>query len=159
MAKPEEVAPIARRMIELMREAEGIGLAAPQIGLPWRLFVLHVPPGDERDAASSPTTATDQPLVCLNPTLSEPSRDLEPFEEGCLSLPEIRGEVRRPTAITLTATDLNGRPYTLRTAGLLARCIQHEFDHIEGVLILDRMTQPSRLKNRQAVKDLEQRRW
>ncbi|HVZ95062.1 MAG TPA: peptide deformylase [Phycisphaerales bacterium] len=152
----DEVRAVARRMIELMREEEGIGLAAPQVGLPWRLFVVHVPPNDERSPGDDPPTATDAPLVCINPKLTDPSRDLEPFEEGCLSLPDIRGEVRRPTQITLTATGLDGTPFTLRAGGLLARCFQHENDHLDGVLILDRMTQPSKMKNRLAVRELEE---
>lgn len=152
----DEVRSVARRMIELMHDAEGIGLAAPQVGLAWRMFVVHVPVADDRSPEHDPPTATATPIVCINPKLSQPSRDLVPFEEGCLSLPEIRGEVRRPSQITLTATALDGTTYTLRAADLLARCIQHEFDHIDGVLILDRMTQPSKMKNRLAVRDLEE---
>lgn len=151
----EEVRAVARRMIELMREAEGIGLAAPQVGLPWRLFVIDVPPAEDRRPEDDPATCTRGPIVCINPKLTDPSRDLVPFEEGCLSLPDIRGEVRRPSRITIRATDPEGRPFTIPAAGLLARCAQHELDHLDGVLILDRMTQPSKLKNRLAVRALE----
>ncbi len=158
-AVTDEVREVARRMIELMFEAEGVGLAAPQVGLGWRMFVCHVPesddPEDERSLTSDPVSATRDPMVCINPVLSEPERDLVSYEEGCLSLPDIRGDVRRPSAITLTAQGLDGKRFTLRGYGLLARCWQHEFDHLEGVLILDRMTQPSKIKNRQAVRSLE----
>jgi peptide deformylase len=159
-AKPiAEVTPlvraVAQRMIELMRHAEGIGLAAPQIGLPWRLFVVDLPENDERSAAATPPTATKGPVVYINPSLTDPSGSLEPYEEGCLSLPDIRGDVYRPEAITITAIDLEGKRFTTTAAGLLARCWQHEFDHLEGVLIIDRMTQMSRLKNRPAIRDLE----
>lgn len=153
-----EVRAVALRMIEMMREHDGIGLAANQVGLAWRLFVAHVPPvpGDAgRSATSVPATATDEAMVFINPVLSEPQRDLEPLEEGCLSLPEISGEVRRPSAITISALGLDGEPFTMRAAGLLARCWQHEADHLDGVLILDRMTQLSRMKNRSAIRDLE----
>lgn len=153
----DEVRRVARRMIALMFQAEGIGLAAPQVGLPWRMFVAHVPESEERALDASPLEATREPLVCINPRLSDPQRDLVPFEEGCLSLPEIAGEVRRPSQITLTARDIEGREFTLRASGLLARCLQHEQDHLDGVLIIDRMTPPSRLRNRQAIKTLEQR--
>ncbi len=153
----DEVRAVASRMIELMFQAEGIGLAAPQIGLPWRLFVAHVPESDDRPLGAEPMLATPDPLVFINPSLSAPSRDLVPFEEGCLSLPEITGEVRRPNEITISATGIDGVPFVLRGAGLLARCWQHEFDHLEGVLIIDRMTPPSRLRNRNAVRDLEHR--
>jgi len=158
-AVTDEVKAVARRMIELMFEAEGIGLAAPQVGLAWRMFVCHVPesddPEDERSLSSDPVSATREPMVCINPVLTEPERDLVSYEEGCLSLPDIRGDVRRPSAITLSGLDVNGKPFKLRAYGLLARCWQHEFDHLEGVLILDRMTQPSKIKNKRAVQSLE----
>jgi len=151
----DEIRAVARRMIDLMIEEEGIGLAAPQVGLSWRMFVAHVPAGEERDLADDPPTCTPEPLVYINPELLEPAGELEPYEEGCLSLPEIRGQVFRPPLITLRATDLDGKAFTARGAGLLARCWQHEADHLNGVLIIDRMTQMSRLKNRSAVRALE----
>ena len=151
----EETNAIARKMIDLMREAEGIGLAAPQVGLPIRMFVAEVPEGDEREAGADPPTATTGPIVFINPELSAPSADLEPFEEGCLSLPEIRGDVRRPSQITVTATGLDGERFTFRAGGLLARCIQHENDHLDGVLIIDKFTHTSRLKNRASIRRLE----
>ena len=77
------------------------------------------------------------------------------MDEGCLSLPDIRGRVLRPELITITATDLDGRQFTQRGGGLLARCWQHEFDHLEGVLIIDKFSQSSRLKNRAKIRDLE----
>jgi peptide deformylase len=150
-----EVRRVAERMIELMKEAEGIGLAAPQVGLPWRLFVAHVPPGENRSPESDPATAMTEAAVYINPTFSAPVGGLEPAEEGCLSLPEITGEVLRPPQITISATDLQGRPFMRTGAGLLARCWQHEVDHLDGVLIIDRMTQLSRLKSRAAVRKLE----
>lgn len=151
----DEVRAVAQRMIELMFEAEGIGLAAPQVGLPWRMFVAHVPEAEDRPAGTDPLLATTTPMVCINPRLVEPARDMEPLEEGCLSLPGIRGEVRRPSAISIAASDLEGEAFTARAEGLLARCWQHEFDHLEGVLIIDKMTPRSRLRNRAAVRDLE----
>lgn len=160
-AVTDEVRAVAERMIQLMHEAEGIGLAAPQVGLPWRMFVAHVPPcepsRDEpgRTLGSDPMTATAEPTVYINPTLSSPVGAPEPFTEGCLSLPDISGDVLRPTGITITATDLRGERFTQTGVGLLARCWQHEYDHLDGVLIIDRMTQMSRLKNRSAIRDLE----
>jgi len=151
----DEVRAVAARMIELMFEAEGIGLAAPQVGISWRMFVAHVPPTDDRSAETSPPTATVEPVVYINPVLSDPTGDLIAYEEGCLSLPDIAGEVLRPEHITISAMDLKGERFSRTGAGLLARCWQHEFDHLDGVLIIDRMTQMSRLKNRTAVKRLE----
>lgn len=154
-AVDDDVRAVAERMIELMDQAEGIGLAAPQVALPWRLFVCHVPEHEERSASETPPSATRAPLVCINPVLSDPSEALEPFDEGCLSLPEITGTVRRPTEITLTATGLDGETFTIRAGGLLARCFQHENDHLDGVLIIDRMQQLARIKNRRAIRELE----
>lgn len=151
------VAEVAHRMVDLMREAEGIGLAAPQVGLPWRLFVIEIPAGDGRSAESDPQTATKGPLVFVNPELADPARNLEPLEEGCLSLPEIRGDVIRPTGVTVTATDLNGQRFTIKAGGLLARCIQHENDHLDGILILDRMIQFHRAQVEPLVKVMERR--
>ena len=146
---------IARRMIELMHEAEGIGLAAPQVGLAIRMFVVDVPEGDDRTSDDDPPTATPEPMVFINPVLTDHSPDLTPMEEGCLSLPEIRGDVRRPSQITISATDLDGNPIMMRADGLLARCIQHENDHLDGVLIIDKFTHTSRLKNRASIRRLE----
>ncbi len=150
-----EVRAVAQRMLELMRHAEGIGLAAPQIALPWRLFVCHVPVSEDNPLDSDPPCASAEPLVCINPELTDFSSELEPYDEGCLSLPDITGAVRRPHEVTLTATNLEGNRFTLRAGGLLARCIQHEHDHLNAVLIIDKMQQLSRMKNRRAIKDLE----
>ncbi|QOJ01576.1 MAG: peptide deformylase [Phycisphaeraceae bacterium] len=149
-----EVRAVAVRMIEIMKAEEGIGLAAPQVGLPWRIFVSHVPPDAQRDAEGPLPTATKAPTVYINPklTLSGP---VESGEEGCLSLPEIRGEVIRPTVVTIEALDAEGVPFTASATGLLARCWQHEYDHLDGVLIIDKMRQIDRLKNRLKIKDLE----
>jgi len=159
-AKPVEtvddrVRAAAARMIDLMFEAEGIGLAAPQVGLSWRMFVAHVPEGEGRLAGADPAGATAEPTVYINPRIVALEGDLEPADEGCLSLPDITGEVRRPPIATISATDLEGREFTARADGLLARCWQHEHDHLDGVLIIDRMTQLSRMKNRTAVRSLE----
>jgi len=154
----QAVRQVALRMIELMREHEGIGLAANQVGVAWRLFVAHVPvieDDPERSLVSDPISATVEPRVYINPEFSDPARDLVPFDEGCLSLPEITGEVRRPSAVTITALGLDGERFSLRGAGLLARCWMHEADHLDGVLILDRMTQLSRMKNRSTLRELE----
>lgn len=149
---------IAERMLDIMDDERGIGLAGPQVGLAWRIFVLDVPAvesgEDARSPKDNPPTATDGPMVFINPTLKLEG-PVEPYEEGCLSLPDIRGDVLRPPVVTVTALDEHGKQFTLRAGGLLARCIQHETDHLDGVLIIDKMTQGSRMKNRKAIKDLE----
>ncbi|GJQ30236.1 MAG: peptide deformylase [Phycisphaerae bacterium] len=153
----DEVRAVARRMIELMHEHDGIGLAAPQVGLSWRLFVSFVPESDKRSASGEAPSAERTASAYINPVLSAPGGALVKYEEGCLSLPEISGVVHRPDSITITATGLDGVVFSRRGSGLLARCWQHEVDHLDGVLILDRMTQIYRMKNRGAVRDLETR--
>ncbi len=141
----DEVREVANRMIELMHEAEGVGLAAPQIGLPWRLFVTNSRLEDDGDR------------VYVNPILTNPGGDWDIAEEGCLSLPDINGDVRRPSAITIEATTLDGESFTMTADGFLARIWQHEFDHLNGTLIFDRFTQLSKLSNRKLIKALEKK--
>ncbi|MHC4968210.1 MAG: peptide deformylase [Planctomycetota bacterium] len=138
----ETVAAVAARMLDLMHEADGAGLAAPQVGLSQRLFVTKA--ADRRPG-----------LVYINPRLSELDPEIAVREEGCLSLPAITAEVRRPASATMTALDLEGREFTLRDDGLLARVWQHEVDHLNGVLIIDKMTPMDRITNRRPLKDLE----
>ncbi len=153
-AVTDEVRAVARAMVELMRSADGIGLAAPQVGIPWRLFVVDVPPSEKRSPDSDPPTATRGPVIYINPRLTV-SGPTAAGEEGCLSLPDIHGDVIRPTIVEIEATDLEGQRFTQRGTGLLGVCWQHENDHLDGVLIIDKMTQLSRLKNRSALRELE----
>ena len=134
---------VAARMIELMHEAEGIGLAAPQVGLEWRLFVLAGLGEDEPD------------LVCINPTLTVIDSEMTMREEGCLSLPGIHVDVRRPGGIRMEALDAHGEPFTITDHGYRARVWQHEFDHLEGKLIIQRMSPMARIATRKALKELK----
>lgn len=137
----EAVRAVAGRMLELTREAKGVGLAATQVGLPWRLFV---------------TTGVDgEPdRVYINPSLGL-GGDLIVREEGCLSIPGINVEIRRPETASITALDLESRPFTLHDDDLLARIWQHEADHLDGILIIDRMSPLDRLATRKALRELE----
>ena len=117
-------------MVETMRAADGVGLAAPQVGIGWRLFVY--------EAAGTGSAAI--PLrVAVNPVLEPEPGDLEDDWEGCLSIPDLRGLVPRHPAVRLRALDLHGAPYERRVEGFEARIVQHENDHLDGVLFLDRM--------------------
>jgi peptide deformylase len=138
----DEVRAVAHRMIQIMHEEEGVGLAAPQVGLGWRMFVTAARAEGEADR------------VYINPALSE-LEGLESMEEGCLSLPGIRADIRRPAVATITATGLDGKEFTTTSNGFLARVWQHELDHLDGILILNRMTPLDRLATRKAVKELE----
>jgi len=139
----DEVRAVAKQMLQLMHDAPGVGLAAPQVGLSWRMFVAN-PTGEPKDDR-----------VFINPKLTSPSQERGVMEEGCLSLPGIHVEMTRPTQITIEAISLDGEPFTLTDAGLPARIWQHEYDHLQGVLILDNMSRMDRLANRKQLKRLE----
>ena len=139
----ENVRAVAQRMIELMHEAEGIGLAAPQVGLDWRIFVLAGLDEGEPD------------LTCINPSLTITVPELTVREEGCLSLPGIHVDVRRPDGVQLEAHDIEGKSFALSDRGFRARVWQHEYDHLEGKLIIDRMSPMARLATRKALKELK----
>ena len=139
----DEVRAVAGRMLALMAEAEGVGLAAPQVGLDWRMFVCRLP------------EAGAEPAVYVNPRLELHKGDVEVHEEGCLSLPGLTADIRRPVAATITALDLEGNEFRREASGFEARIWQHETDHLDGVLIIDRMNPMDRLRNRKLVKELE----
>ncbi len=139
----ESVRAVAARMIELMHEAEGAGLAAPQVGLPWRMFVTRA---DDRHPD----------LVYVNPRLSDVSRRTVAREEGCLSVPGVTAEIRRAASVAVTALDLEGNEFTLRDGELLSRVWQHECDHLDGILIIDKMSPMDRIATRKTLKELEE---
>jgi peptide deformylase len=130
------------RMGRLMHDSIGIGLAAPQVGVSHRLFVYRVEP-------DSPVQAV------INPVIEWSSRDAEWMEEGCLSLPRVHVEVERPIFVRVRAQDGRGEPITIEAAGLEARVIQHETDHLDGVLILDRTTRDQRKEAIRALREAE----
>jgi peptide deformylase len=140
----DEVRAVALRMLELMHEAPGVGLAAPQVGLSWRLFVAN------------PTGEPDDDRVFINPRFVELGRDQDVYDEGCLSLPDITCQVRRPVIAVIEALDLEGKPFTLAGEGFAPRVWQHEYDHLDGVLIIDKMSTTDRIANRQALRALEE---
>lgn len=134
---------LAAEMIDTMHAAEGIGLAAQQIGQPIQLCVVDLRPAESRfdwelDGARPPLELF-MPLVIVNPEITAVPVPAMLYEEGCLSFPGVRGDVTRPDEITARFQDGAGTPHLLRCNGLLARCIQHETDHLNGVLFIDRM--------------------
>lgn len=133
---------IVARMFEVMREERGVGLAGPQIGVPLRIFVMNAT-GDLRDD-----------LVLINPVLTEQEGSAE-AEEGCLSLPGVSVHVRRAVRARLKALDEQGRPIELAGQDLVARIWQHEIDHLDGVLIIDRMGAGDELATRKILRTLE----
>lgn len=121
-------------MIETMHEYDGVGLAAPQIHVSLRLAVIEVPASDERTEDGVPLT------VLVNPVVRPVGTTKVPGWEGCLSIPELRGIVPRFAHVHLEARDRKGKPYTVEASEFFARVIQHECDHLDGNVYLDRMT-------------------
>ena len=132
----EQVRELARDMLRSMYTAKGIGLAAPQVGVHQQLLVIDL---DLENAATPP-------LVLINPEISASSASIDTYEEGCLSIPGVYLDVVRPTSIELSYRDEMGRPRKMKADGLMARCIQHEMDHLNGVLFVDRVTDASGLE-------------
>ncbi|MFP5363888.1 MAG: peptide deformylase [Thermoleophilia bacterium] len=131
------------RMAILMNDALGIGLAAPQVGISHRVLVYRV----EQD---SPT------IALVNPEVEWSSRDQEISEEGCLSLPLVHVDVERPVAVLVRACDEHGEEILIEATGLEARVIQHEIDHLDGILILDRTSREQRKAAMRALREAEQ---
>jgi len=129
-------------MLESMYAADGIGLAAIQIGVPKRIIAMDL------GGKNSPA----EPRIYINPRILWASEELATFEEGCLSVPDIWEDVERPARIRAEYLDRDGIAQVLEAEGLLATCLQHEMDHLEGVLFLDHL---SRLKRSMALKKLE----
>jgi peptide deformylase len=137
------LARLAADMVETMHAAEGIGLAAQQIGQAIQLCVVDLRPSEaefdwEYDGARPPLEIF-MPLTLVNPEVKVVPEPTTVYEEGCLSFPEIRGDVIRPDEITVKFQDTAGHAHILRCNGLLSRCVQHEVDHLNGVLYIDRM--------------------
>jgi peptide deformylase len=126
----ESIRDLARDMLRSMYTAQGIGLAAPQVGIHKQLLVIDL---DIEEAATPP-------LVLINPEISAFGSSLNTYEEGCLSIPKVYLNVVRPSIVEVSYRDELGRPRRLKADGLLARCIQHEMDHLNGVLFVDRVT-------------------
>ena len=138
----DELRALMDDMLETMYDAPGIGLAAIQIGVPKRVIVMDLARQDEEP----------QPRYYVNPEILWASEETAPYEEGCLSVPEIFDEVERPARVKLRYLNYQGEQIEEEAEGLFAVCIQHEMDHLNGVLFIDHL---SRLKREQAVKKVK----
>ncbi len=145
-----EIKDLAKCMIETMYKHDGIGLAAPQVGIGLRMFVLHVYPAEDENGNLLPVESPGEaellpnmPMALINPEIIERSSDLEERSEGCLSVPGLYAPVLRPTRIVIRATLLDGREICLECAGLLARAMQHEYDHLDGIVFVQKIDDPS----------------
>jgi peptide deformylase len=137
-----EVRTLVDDMIETMYGADGIGLAAIQVGVPKRILVMDI---DQKDGKKNPK-------AYINPKILWASEEMATFEEGCLSVPEIWDEVERPAKIRAEYLDRDGKRHEIEAEGLFATCLQHEMDHLEGILFVDHL---SKLKRSMAMKKLQ----
>jgi peptide deformylase len=152
-AVDDEVRSLVADMFETMYAAPGIGLAAIQVGVPKRILVIDLQePAEPEDPESKPVR---DPRVFINPEIVEHSDHDVPYTEGCLSVPDQYAEVDRPDRIRARWLDLDGQPHDEEITGLLATCLQHEMDHLEGVLFIDHL---SRLKREMILKKLAKQR-
>jgi len=139
----DSIRQLVQKMTDIMLENKGIGLAAPQAGVPLRLFIISL------NGTKEATRAYINPKVV-------PSGEFDTIEEGCLSVPGVHTRIRRYKKCTVTATDLDDNEFTEEAEGLYARALQHEFDHIEGTTIVNRMGQVAKIAHRKQLKKLEE---
>jgi peptide deformylase len=144
VAKPvarisDEIRTLVADMFETMYEAPGIGLAAIQVGVPSRVIVMDL---SKREAEA-------EPRVFINPEITWSSEEKSVYEEGCLSIPDVHEDVERPARVKIRYLDLDGKPHEEDAEGLFATCIQHEVDHLNGVLFIDHI---SKLKRERIIK-------
>lgn len=141
----DEIRKLGEEMITIMRQADGCGLAAQQIGETRAICVIEVPPEYDQDEEGKPLNPElTMPMILINPVISAGSRKTESRDEGCLSFPGIRGSITRPVGIHVDCHDEHGQRKSFDVQGFAARVIQHEVDHLNGVLFIDRMSTAKR---------------
>lgn len=143
-AVDERIRQLSQDMLETMRAENGIGLAANQVGVAERIFVVEIPCQDGKA----------NPHTLLNPVITYRSKQKEIQEEGCLSFPEIFGPVERPLEVEVMGEDLEGNQISIRGAGLLARAFQHELDHLDGIVFVERMNMVHRVMLNKPLREL-----
>ena len=139
----DSVRRLVEKMTDIMLDNKGIGLAGPQVGLALRMFIISL------------DGTRDSVRAYINPKVTPVTDEIELFEEGCLSVPRVYTKIRRYKKCRVTATDLNGKQFTEDAEGLYARALQHEYDHIEGLTVVNRMSQTARIAHRRQLKRLE----
>lgn len=156
----DELKTLIADMFETMYDAPGIGLAAIQVGVPKRILVIDLQEPVPHEHADGEHCHHDhgvikEPRVFINPEIIDPSADMSVYSEGCLSVPDQYADVERPAAITARWQDETGKQHEQQLDGLLATCLQHEMDHLEGILFIDHL---SRLKRQMVLKKLAKQR-
>lgn len=144
----EEIQALAEDMLETMYRASGIGLAGPQVGVSRRIIVVDLGEAEDEDEEHGP-------VVLVNPRVAESSKKTDRAPEGCLSIPGMEEVVERPASVTVEGFTPEGDPVTIQAEGLLGRALQHEIDHLDGILFIDRLTP---LKRRMALKKWQKNR-
>ncbi len=139
----DEIKEKAHELFDLIDQHGGIGLAAPQVGWGVRLFAINT------------TGKPEDSLVLVNPEIVETSGGSWVMDEGCLSLPSINGKVKRPKKIVVKAQSLEGEEFVVEADGLVGRCIMHEFDHLEGILFIDRLSAAKKIALKKKLKTIE----
>ena len=124
----KELTELTDEMVHFMVNNNGIGLAAPQIGINKRFFVVKI-------------DKSENPIVMINPEIIETSEKVSTYEEGCLSIPGVWAKVSRPSLVKIQGWNQKGRPFTITAEGILATCLQHEFDHLNGTLFVDHLSE------------------
>jgi peptide deformylase len=155
-----ELKKLVEDMFETMYDAPGIGLAAIQVGVPKRVLVIDLQePADEThehgEHCNHDHEVVRNPRIFINPEILDPSEDYSVYTEGCLSVPDQYAEVERPASIRARWQDVDGKVHEEEMEGLMATCLQHEMDHLEGILFIDHL---SRLKRQMVLKKLEKQR-
>lgn len=134
-------------MLETMYAAPGIGLAGPQVGVTRRILTMDCAKRAEDDENSDPVEP--EPIFMINPEIVEASDEMSSYEEGCLSIPDYFAEIERPASVTVRYVDYDGKQAELKAEGILATCVQHEIDHLDGILFIDYL---SKLKRDRVIK-------
>jgi peptide deformylase len=144
-------------MIETMRDAEGVGLAAQQIGDTRAICVIAIPPDHDKDKAGERIHPhLEMPLVLINPEITVCSKKTDALEEGCLSFPSIRASITRPAEITIKFLDLHGKRREEKLSDFTARAVQHEVDHLNGILFNDKMSAAKKFAIKRKLANLKE---
>jgi peptide deformylase len=155
-----EIKQLVADMFETMYDARGVGLAAQQVGKELQICVIDVTgvkdrPSTMQIGGKAVDPEKEMPLVLINPEI-KPVGDPVTGPEGCLSFPEIYGDITRPGEVEVTATNADGERYSFHASGLLAKAVQHEFDHLQGILFIDRMTSETKSEVRAEIEGLQE---
>jgi peptide deformylase len=148
-----EIQELSRKMVDVLHSKPGLGLAAPQVGYNIRLIIIES--RETRDEEGNILYENIPLMTLVNPVITHFSKDRVVLDEGCFSVPDQYGPIERPVKIRAEALDINGNKVKINTKGLLARVIQHEIDHLDGILFVDRLKDPKDIRTIEADQDIQ----